>query len=195
MIPRPELTKRLTQAFLDHGYDQLTMIGLAKAADMTRRSLYNYFSNKEEAFRFVIDQSNVNAVNLGIEAGRTKLAGGASAVEIFTAVVDVRYGENRRNLMQSPHATEINDQAFRRCRDLMIESAISFQAQLAELIVELEQAGRLTLKPDFTPAGLAQLLADGARGTNQSLPPIAATALRRRYSAMMATLLFGAAHE
>ena len=195
MIPRPELTKRLTQAFFDHGYDQLTMIGLAKAADMTRRSLYNYFSSKEEVFRFIIDQGNIKAVTLGIEAGRTKLAEGASAVEVFTAVIDVRYGENRRRLMLSPHAVEINDQAFRRCRDLMIESAISFQAQLADLIVELQQAGRFALKADVAPAGLAQLIADGARGTNQSLPPIAADDLRQRYSKMVATLLYGAAHD
>ena len=195
MIPRPELTKRLTQAFFDHGYDQLTMIGLAKAADMTRRSLYNYFSSKEEVFRFIIDQGNIKAVTLGIEAGRTKLAEGASAVEVFTIVIDVRYGENRRRLMLSPHAVEINDQAFRRCRDLMIESAISFQAQLADLIVELQQAGRFALKADVAPAGLAQLIADGARGTNQSLPPIAADDLRQRYSKMVATLLYGAAHD
>lgn len=195
MIPRPELTKRLTQAFFDHGYDQLTMIGLAKAADMTRRSLYNYFSSKEEVFRFIIDQGNIKAVTLGIEAGRAKLAEGASAVEVFTIVIDVRYGENRRRLMLSPHAVEINDQAFRRCRDLMIESAISFQAQLADLIVELQQAGRFALKADVAPAGLAQLIADGARGTNQSLPPIAADDLRQRYSKMVATLLYGAAHD
>lgn len=195
MIPRPELTRRLTQAFLDHGYEQLTMIGLAKAADMTRRSLYNYFSNKEEVFRFIIDQGNIKAVKLGIDAGRTKLADGESAIEVLTTVVDVRYGENRRNLMLSPHATEINDQAFRRCRDLMIESAISFQAQLAELIVDLQRAGRLALKADLAPAALAQVLADGARGTNQSLPPVTADTLRQRYGAMVATLLFGAAHE
>ena len=194
MIPRTEFTKRLKQAFWDHGYDQLTMTGLAKAIDLTRRSLYNYFSNKEDAFRFAIDQGNISAVKLGIDAGRAKLKSGANAIEVLTTVIDIRYGENRRNLMLSPHATELNDQAFRRCRDLMIESAISFQAQLADLIIELQQARRLMLKPGVTPAGLAQLVADGARGANQGLPSVAVDDLERRYRAMVATLLYGAAH-
>jgi AcrR family transcriptional regulator len=194
MIPRPEFTRRLSQAFWDHGYDQLNMTGLAKATDMTRRSLYNYFSNKEEAFRFAIDQANINAVRMGIDAGRAKLRDGADSIEVLTTVINVRYGENRRRLMRSPHAIEINDQAFRRCRDLMIESAMSFQAQLAELIIELQQAGRIKLKPEVTPAALAQLVADGARGTNQTLPPIAADDLEPRYRSIVTALLYGSVH-
>jgi AcrR family transcriptional regulator len=194
MVPRPDLTRRLTQAFLDYGYDQLNMTGLAQAADMTRRSLYNYFSNKEEAFRFVIDQANAQGVSLGMAAGRAKFAAGTDAIGVLSEIINVRYGENRRRLMASPHAIEINDQAFRRCRDLMIASALSFQAQLADMIVELEAAGRLRRKAGMTPEAMAQLLADGARGTNQALPPIAGEHLAERYRQMVAALLFGMAH-
>jgi AcrR family transcriptional regulator len=188
------MTRRLTQAFLDHGYDQLNMTGLAEAVDLTRRSLYNYFSNKEEAFRFVIERENAIAVKLGMDAGYAKLKAGEDAIEILTEVVNVRYGENRRRLMISPHAAEINDQAFRRCRDLMVGSAIDFQAQLADLIVALLQAQRLTLRPGMAAAGMAQLIADGARGTNQSLPPIASDQLEGRYRQMVAAILFGTVH-
>ena len=193
LTPRPELQERLLKAFLDHGYDQLNMVGLAKAVEMTRRSLYNYFTNKEEAFRHVIEHGNAKAVRLGIEAGRAKFSEGADAVEIFTTIINVRYGENRRRLMLSPHAMEINDQAFRRCRDLMVESAISFQAQMADFVVELQDAGLLKLQPGVTPATLAQLIADGARGTNQSLPPIESGDLEGRYRQMVAALLYGVA--
>ncbi|MDR3374266.1 MAG: helix-turn-helix domain containing protein [Ancalomicrobiaceae bacterium] len=194
MVPRPDFTRRLTQAFLDHGYDQLNMAGLAKAVDITRRTLYNYFSNKEEAFRFLIEQANITAIKRGIDAGREKLAEGGSAIDVITTIINIRYGENRRLLMASPHATEINDQAFRRCRDLMVGAAITFQAQLADIVVELQQAGRLTLKPDVTPAELAQVVADGARGTNQSLPPVAGDDLEERYRKMVAVLLYGSAN-
>ena len=54
MSPREGLALRLRQAFLDHGYEQLTMSGLAQVCGLTRRALYHHFSNKEEAFRFVL---------------------------------------------------------------------------------------------------------------------------------------------
>lgn len=191
MVTRAELVSRLERAFLDHGYAHLTMITIAETVDVTRRTLYNYFSNKEDAFRFLIEHANANAVEAGMAAGRVALAEGRGAVEILATLLDVRYGNTRRRLAKSPHAIEINDQAFRRCRDLMIGSAIAFQAELAAFIVELEQRGILRVRSDVTPEDLAQLLADGARGTNQSLPPIAPERLHLRYRSMVQALLNG----
>lgn len=141
MVTRAELVSRLEQAFLDHGYAHLTMITIADIVDVTRRTLYNYFSSKEEAFRFLIEHANANAVAAGMAAGRAALAEGQGAVEILASLLDVRDGNTRRRLARSPHAIEINDQAFRRCRDIMVGSAVAFQAELAALIVELEQQG------------------------------------------------------
>ena len=191
MVTRTELVSRLERAFLDHGYAQLTMITIAGIVDVTRRTLYNYFSSKEEAFRFLIEQANANAVEAGMAAGRTALAAGHDAVEILATILDIRYGNARRRLSQSPHAIEINDQAFRRCRDIMVGSAVAFQAELAAFVVELEQQGLLRLKSGISPEDLAQLLADGARGTNQSLPPIAPDKLHLRYRGMVQALLHG----
>jgi len=192
MVTRTELVARLERAFLDHGYDQLTMIGLAKSVDVTRRTLYNYFSGKEEAFRFLIENVNRQAVEAGMAAGRAGLADGRDPVAIFVTILDTRYGRARRRLAASPHAVEINDQAFRRCRDVMIASAIAFQAELAGLIAEMQVEGLLRLKPDVGPADLAQLIADGARGTNQSLPPTDPDKLHLRYGSMVRALLYGA---
>ncbi|MCU4179936.1 TetR/AcrR family transcriptional regulator [Bosea sp. BH3] len=193
MVTRIELVSRLERAFLDHGYDQVTMIGLAKAVDVTRRTLYNYFSSKEEAFRFLIENVNQQAVEAGMEAGRLALLEERDPVAVFAAILDTRYGHTRRRLATSPHAVEINDQAFRRCRDIMITSAVAFQAELAALIVEMQDRGLLRLKPKVRPEDLAQLLADGARGTNQSLPPIDPGRLHLRYANMVRALLYGAA--
>ncbi|WP_082610284.1 TetR/AcrR family transcriptional regulator [Bosea sp. Root381] len=192
MVTRTELVLRLERAFLDHGYEQLTMIGLAKTVDVTRRTLYNYFSGKEEAFRFLIENVNLDAVEAGMVAGRAVLDDQGDPVAIFAAILDTRYGHARRRLATSPHAIEINDQAFRRCRDLMITSAVAFQAELAGLIAEMQAKGLLRLKPDGRAEDLAQLLADGARGTNQSLPPIAPDKLHLRYESMVRALLYGA---
>ena len=98
-----------------------------------------------------------------------------------------------RRLALSPHATEINDNAFRLARDIMVEVAVLFQAEVAELIIAMEKRGLMTLKPETTPAALAQPLCDGARGTNQSLPPIPSEELIHRYRAMMRAILYGAA--
>lgn len=63
----------------------------------------------------------------------------------------------------------------------MVGSAVAFQAKLAALIVELEQQGILRVRSGVSPEDLAQRLADGARGTNQSLAPIAPDQLHLRY--------------
>lgn len=191
MVTRAELTSRLERAFLDHGYEQLTMTGLAKAVDVTRRTLYNYFSSKEEAFRFLIENVNAQAVEIGMAAGRTALAAGSDPTEILATILDTRYGNTRRRLATSPHAIEINDQAFRRCRDLMIASAVGFQGELAGFIAELEANRILRVKTGIGAHALAQLLADGARGTNQSLPPIEPAQLHLRYRSMVRALLHG----
>ncbi|HEY5796439.1 MAG TPA: TetR/AcrR family transcriptional regulator [Bosea sp. (in: a-proteobacteria)] len=191
MVTRAELVSRLERAFLNHGYEQLTMTGLATAVDVTRRTLYNYFSGKEDAFRFLIESVNAQAVAAGMAAGRAALADGSDAVEILATILDTRYGNNRRRLATSPHAVEINDQAFRRCRDLMVASALAFQSELAGFIIELEAVDILRVKASSSPDRLAQLLADGARGTNQSLPPIAPDMLHQRYRDMVHALLHG----
>lgn len=194
MVTRTELVARLERAFLEHGYDQLTMTGLAGAVGMTRRTLYNHFSSKEEAFRAFVEHVNAAAVEAGLEAGRTALDEAHDPVDIFVTVLDTRYGHNRRRLATSPHAVEINDTAFRRCRDLMIASAESFHGEVAGLIAEMSALGLLRLRAGTTARDLAQLLADGARGTNQSLPPVDPEGLRRRYAAMVRAILYGTVH-
>lgn len=190
---REKLADPLRQAFLDFGYDQMTMIGLAKACGLTRRALYHHFADKEEAFRFMLQVDTRIAMAASHEVGRAGLERGDDPVTILTAVMDARYAANRRKLAASPHATEINDQAFRRARTMMVEAAIAFQAQLADLLVDMEKAGLLTLRPTTKPADLAQALADGARGSNQSLPPVPADELPARYRNILNAILFGSA--
>jgi len=190
---RDRLLGCVRQAFLDHGYDQLTMIGLAKSCDLTRRGLYHHFHGKEEAFREMLRWRHVIEINTGFEAGARALSEGGSALDAVVAVFDARYGAARRDLERSPHATEINDEAFRRCRDIMGSSAIAFQERLAGLLAELAERGLLRLRPGRGFDEVAQFLADGARGVNQSLPPKPASSLPKRYREMCAVILYGCA--
>lgn len=168
------------------------MSGLAPLCGMTRRALYHHFSNKAEAFRYMLRDSGERSILVGMAAGRRALEAGGSVLDIVTAIMDMRYGEARRLLGTSPHAAEINDHAFRLARDVMVEHATAFQAQLAELIVELQQRRLLAPKPAITPEILAQLLCDAARGTNQTLPPIPASELSGRYRLILSAILYGA---
>ena len=118
---------------------------------------------------------------------------GGGAVDVIVETMNVRYGDARRRLSRSPHALEINDQAFRRARDIMIGAAVDFQAKVADLLVELEARHLISLKPGITPEVLAQSLCDGARGTNQTLPPIPVDELHVRYRQIIEAILFGAA--
>lgn len=106
------------------------------------------------------------AVELAREAGQVTRAKGGSALDILTEILDVRYGNTRRRVVGSPHTVELNAEAFRRCRDIMIRSAVAFQAELEELIVELEKGRMLKLNGRFTAAQIAQGLADGGRAVN-----------------------------
>jgi AcrR family transcriptional regulator len=193
-LSRPEiLADRLRQAFLDHGYEQMTMSGLAQLCGFTRRALYHHFSNKEEAFRHWLDFYGRISIAAGLAAGRSIMETGGSAVDVIVEIMNVRYGDARRRLSRSPHALEINDQAFRRARDIMIGAAIDFQAKVAGMLVEMESRRLIILKPGVTPEMLAQSLCDGARGTNQALPPIPIDELHVRYRRITEAVLFGAA--
>jgi AcrR family transcriptional regulator len=191
--PGPDLLQRVSQAFLDYGYSGLSMVTMAKACGFTQRALYYYFSNKEDAFRAMIQYRNDEAVELARDAGKAMRAKGGSALDIIAEILDIRYGNTRRRVIPSPHTVELNAEAFKRCRDLMVQSAIAFQAELEELIVDLDKGRMLKLNGRFTAAEIAQALADGGRAVNQGLPPIAAEDLSGRYRQMSEMVLYGCA--
>jgi AcrR family transcriptional regulator len=189
--PGPDLLQRVNQAFLDYGYSGLSMVVMARTCGFTQRALYYYFNNKEDAFRAMIEYRNGQAIELGLEAGKAVRAKGGSALDILTEILDVRYGETRRRVMRSPHTVELNAEAFKRCRDNMIQSAIAFQAELEKLIIDLQNSRMLKLNGRFTAAQIAQGLADGGRAVNQALPPIEAEDFKGRYRQMCEMVLCG----
>src|ERR1700722_19628046 len=99
--PGRDLLGRVNQAFLDHGYSGLSMVTMAKACGFTQRALYYYFSNKEDAFRAMIQYRNDEARWLGLEAGEAMRAKGGSALDIIAEILDVRYGNTRRRVAGS----------------------------------------------------------------------------------------------
>tara|TARA_R110002020_G_scaffold24424_2_gene80416 strand:+ start:7630 stop:8241 length:612 start_codon:yes stop_codon:yes gene_type:complete len=193
MSAHENLVSQITQVFLDHGYEDMTMSMLAKHCNITRRGLYHHFSSKEEAFRAMIRQGNERTRHESIREGERLLALKASALDIVTHVLDIRYGQTRRLLARSPHALEVNDAAFRICRPVMIEAAAVFQVDFARLIEQIMAAGLLSLVPTMPVETLVQLLCDGARGTNQSFMAPAPDEIALRYRSMSQAILYGCA--
>ena len=191
--PRDRLMRKLNQVFLESGYEHLTMRGISKAADISPRSLYNYVSSKEEAYCEAIRFTHGVDIRAGLEAGRRVLDEGGDAVDVLVAIFDTRYGVTRRTLGVSPHAADLNYQAFRRCYAVMAESAVVFQDEVARVLDELSERRRLIIQPQVSAEDLAQLLSDGARGVNQSLPARPESTLPERYRKMISAILFGAA--
>jgi len=190
---RDNLAVRLRKAFLLLGYEAPTMGDLAKTCGLTRRALYHHVSSKEEAFRLALLQDNDAAIVKALQAGRALMVQDAGPAEVFIEIMNVRYGDSRRELAASPHGTEFNAESFIRGRDIMIETAVRFQAALAELAGEMEERGQLRLNAGTTPALLAQMLCDGARGAIQALPPVVVADLPNRYRLMCGAILFGCA--
>lgn len=193
MTPSHELMLRVRDAFLAHDYDGMSMVTLARACGFTRRSLYNYFSSKEEAFRAMIRYGNRDHIKDGLAAGAGVRRRGGSALDILAETLDVRYGVTRRLVNNSPHSIELNAEAYRRCRDLMIETALEFQAELERLLLELQRDGLIRLNDDAGAKQVAQMLADSGRAVNQALPPVENEDFSARYRAMCNAVLYGSA--
>ena len=166
---------------------------LAKACGLTRRGLYHHFSNKEDAVRAALWLENIERIDEGTRAARDTLDSGGSALDVVSALIDVRFGITRRKLAQSPHAKEINDVAFLIAEDMMMHVAVRINAILTDFLKELIARGRLRINEGVAPEYLASLLSDGARGVNQARPPIPPEKLAQRYRDMSAAILFGCA--
>lgn len=191
--PSPAMLLQMEQALFAHGYGDLTMEQLAEACDFSRRALYFYFSNKQEVFRAIVRFRNELGLTTGFAAGRKRWSEGGNALEIMAEIINIRYGDLRRIAHTSPHLVELNSEVFKRCNDIVKDVALYFEDELAKLILELQRDGLLHLRPDVTAEQLAQALANGARGVNQRVPPVAPEELDNRYREMCRFILYGCA--
>ena len=191
ITPTPELLARVTRAFVDRGYQHMTMVALSESCGFTRRSIYNYFANKDEAFRAMFRQYNLEGIDRAWKHVSELRKADASVLDIVTGLIDVRYGDTWRLLDPSPHGAEIKGTAFAICLDIMIELAADFQRDVEHLLDELAAEGRLTLKPAFSSAQLAQMLTDSARGVNQVYPAADINGLTDKYRRTCEAILYG----
>ncbi|HEY5085494.1 MAG TPA: TetR family transcriptional regulator [Rhizomicrobium sp.] len=192
---RTRIVQTATMAFVEHGFDRLTMGRIASLCGLTRRALYHHFSSKEELFRACLQLGDVNALERGDAAAHALLDSGAGAVDVIAGWFDMRFGQVRRRVNDSPHGDALNDLAFRLASDIMIEVWHGTHRTIAALLAELEQRGLLALRKGVTIEVTARLLSDGARGVNQARPPIPNGLIAQRYREMTEAVLYGCAKQ
>jgi AcrR family transcriptional regulator len=189
--PSLELWAKINVAFLNHGYESLSMSALAKACDFSRAALYQYFRSKEEVFRFSTRTVNVVAIEGALAAGERLRQQGHSAIDILAEITCARYALMRLKGSYSPHRVELNSVASRKCGDVLIEVSLLFRDGLAEMLTKLLADGRLKPRHGLTTVEIAQALADGARGVDQSLPAPTAEEFPARHRQMVSAVLYG----
>jgi AcrR family transcriptional regulator len=190
-----KVVQRARDAFLREGYSRLTMTALADACGLTRRGLYKHFKSKEDLFRATLRLQNAEAFEAGDWAAKKALARGGTALIVILAWLDTRFGETRRAIARSPYGTEVNVMAFEIGSDVMLEVSKESNARVAELVDTLCARKMLRLRKGLTSAGVAQLLADGARGVNQQRPAIPVSQLAERYRNLANAILYGCAER
>ena len=193
--PSLELWAKINVAFLNYGYESLSMSTLAKACGFSRAALYQYFRSKEEAFRFSTRTVNVVAIEGALAAGERLRQEGHSAIDIFAEITRARYALMRLKGMFSPHRVELNSVASRNCSDILIEVSLLFRDGLVEMLTKLLADGRLKPREGLMMVEIAQALADGARGVDQSLPAPTAEELPARHRRMVSAVLYGCLTE
>jgi AcrR family transcriptional regulator len=193
--PSLELWAKINVAFLSYGYESLSMSTLAKACGFSRAALYQYFRSKEEVFRFSTRTVNVVAIEGALAAGERLRQEGHSVIDIFAEITCTRYAQMRLEGLFSPHRVELNSVASRNCDDILIEASLLFRDGLAAMLTKLRADGRLQPREGLATVEIAQALADGARGVDQSRPAPTAEELPARHRQMVSAVLYGCLTE
>lgn len=190
---KTKVVRAAAMAFVEHGFDGLTMGKIATLCGLSRRALYHHFSSKEELFRACIRLGNVDALEQGDATARALIDSGASALDVLAGWFDMRFGQVRRRVNASAHGAALNDLAFRLATDIMIEVSYETNRAIAGWLTELETRGLLVLRKGLSIERTARLLGDGARGVNQARPPVPNSHIAQYYRDMTEAVLYGCA--
>lgn len=191
MALTPQQHLALEKAFYAEGYDRITMSYIAEAIGFTRRALYHHYSSKSDAFRDSVIFQNEQNLKAGEVAAAQAFARGDNAIDVIHALLDARFGDQRRRVARSAYAQELADTVFRLCGDIINEFAARLQRQLVEVLDELQRQRKLALRSDVPLPQLAFMLAASVRGVNQSRPLTKEQEFSPRYREILTAVLRG----
>jgi len=107
MVPDSEYM-RVMEVFSNYGFRKTSMSDLAEAAGVSRQTLYNRFSSKEEILRWAITGASDASANLAIAA----LEGDGAPQDRIVAFFTRWIGDYAPKIHGAPHGAEIFDMAM-----------------------------------------------------------------------------------
>ena len=153
--------------FSQYGFRRTTMDDIARAAGVSRPSLYSYFNNKEEIFRGL----SVDLFEESLMAARREMVGSrerADVEERIFAGLRAFHARVYGVLEATPHGAELMDASGQLSADIALSSAGKLETLLAQELEFAVSAGELNLKPvGCSEASTAELLRLAAVGLKQ----------------------------
>ncbi len=154
---RRVILEAATGEFRQYGYKKTSMEDIARAAGVSRPSLYSYFENKEEIFRSLSQQLHEDALakaRVAVDENPDE----PIAVRIQKALLEFNVSLFRL-LDESPHGAELMDESSRLGGDIAGGFYTSFESLLAQALNQAAKAGELDLAARaVTPAEAAEVI-------------------------------------
>lgn len=151
--------------FVRFGFRKTSMADIARAADISRASLYLTFNSKEDLFRagslraHARTMANVAAV----------LAGPGGAIDRMEAAMTVFQRELIAPFGESDEANELFATNMALASDITTEARAKLLGMLEQTLAAAAQSHEISLEPTrATPAQLARLILAGIEGIKHS---------------------------
>ncbi|MES2029583.1 MAG: helix-turn-helix domain-containing protein [Pseudomonadota bacterium] len=127
--------------FVRHGFRKASMADIARAAGISRASLYLSFNSKEELFR----AGSIRAHARTMREVEAALAGAGDVFSRIETAVAVFQRELIAPFVGSPDATELFDANMALTKDITLAARARLIALLAQALSDAETAGRISL--------------------------------------------------
>ncbi|MDN2579964.1 TetR/AcrR family transcriptional regulator [Aquibium sp. ELW1220] len=158
---RARIIEGAVKAFLACGYQRTTMDDIARAAEMSRPSLYLQFRNKADIYRAIA----IDLVDWSSGTVQHVMDGGGPLADRLRDALDAGVFALHDRFGDSPHAAAMLDMKSSLAGDLIAEWKSRLCRSFTAAIAEEADARLVDLSArDLSPEILASLLLDGIEG-------------------------------
>jgi AcrR family transcriptional regulator len=172
------------EVFRQYGFRRTAMEDIARAAGLSRASLYLHYRNKQDIFRSLV-QAYFDATEARV---RDALAPGLWPEDALAAVFAAKIGPELEAMFASPHGSDLLDANFSTAADIVSAGEARIAALLGDWLAQENAAGRLSL---VAFDGDARALAETMIGALMGLKDPAAGVEAYRAGAQRLAQLFG----
>jgi AcrR family transcriptional regulator len=141
--------------FVRHGFRKASMADIARAANISRASLYLSFGSKEELFRAGSKRAHAGTMR-EVEAA---LAGGGDVFSRIESAIAAFHRGLIAPFAGSPDAVELFDVNMALARDITLAARARLVALLGQALADAQAANAVVLDPlNSTPADVANVI-------------------------------------